>query len=676
MARLRINQGINLTLDASTTDFIVKSLSGPNNSDLMLNARNYGIEIRIDEDNSGNNTFRITKGSGGSITLLELGNNGSLNIRNTLNIGGFDLSLGTFDQVARGNSGPSRALVKDHNATLAINYVGDFVSGVRVDGPGLGIGGTNYVYNTNPSFQIPGADNNAKWLIIRDTASGSGVVSFNNTKDADGNILGSLVWTREGGQIDGHRQVAGIVAAQSGTGAIAGAELRFYTKGSAQPVQRMVINRGGFVGINNTNPDYRLTVEESIKNIAVYIRKTNNGNGGDGSLNGPALLVENSYGNHSWGNLAEFRIGNNGGLDPPNITFTAGWASTGWSIGMAGSNDADFGIVSNRGWRFNSLGTLQLRVKPDGQLITRGTITPGVSSGFAGHINSSNPIKFVNGSAAQEIYVRKIRASASWATNDANDPGDGGGFFSGNLIVNGSTTSSRFISTAPTGTPPLQVSSTTKVNNLNADLLDGYDTSTGATANTVAVRDSNGYLVASGLLGSGSFGLLINARNSGIELRIDEDGVGDDVLKVTKGFNGSSTLLFLDNSGNFTVPGVILARYDHTNRFVVQSYLTPSSITISAAGVYTIASINVYVPSGKSLYLKRVRWASGLLPRIFVSSASSWTGSSGYGDTLLDISLASGNNSERNLNLALYNQSSNPISSGSGFGIWAEFEIR
>ena len=62
MARLRINQGLNLTLDASTTDFIVKNL----------------------------------------------------------NIGGFDLKLGTTDQSSRGNSGQSRALVKHNNATLVI----------------------------------------------------------------------------------------------------------------------------------------------------------------------------------------------------------------------------------------------------------------------------------------------------------------------------------------------------------------------------------------------------------------------------------------------------------------------------------------------------------------------------------------------------------------------------
>jgi hypothetical protein len=372
MARLRINQGLNLTLDASTTDFIVKSLSGANNGILLLNGRNWGVEVRIDEDSSSVDTFRVTKGSNGSTTLLTVENSGNLNI------GGFELKLGTSDQSTRGNTGSSRVLVKDSNATLAINYAGDFSGGTRVDGPGLGVGGVNYVYNTTTSFQIPGADANAKWLIVRDTAFGSGVISFNNTKDYDGNILGSLVWTREGGQSDGHRQVAGIVAVQSGTGGTAGSELRFYTKGPAWPIQRMIINRHGFVGINNTSPDYRLVVDESTKNIAAYIRKTNNGNGG-GSLDGPTLLVENSYGNHSWGNLAEFRIDSSGNNDPPNITFTAGWTSTGWAVGMAGSNDSDFGIVSNRGWRFVSWGTIQLRVKTDGQLITSGTITPGIS---------------------------------------------------------------------------------------------------------------------------------------------------------------------------------------------------------------------------------------------------------------------------------------------------------
>ncbi len=62
--------------------------------------------------------------------------------------------------------------------------------------------------------------------------------------------------------------------------------------------------------------------------------------------------------------------------------------------------------------------------------------------------------------------------------------------------------SGQFISTQATGTAPLVVSSTTVVANLNADLLDGYNTATAATANTVAVRDANGSLTANVLIGS------------------------------------------------------------------------------------------------------------------------------------------------------------------------------
>lgn len=59
-------------------------------------------------------------------------------------------------------------------------------------------------------------------------------------------------------------------------------------------------------------------------------------------------------------------------------------------------------------------------------------------------------------------------------------------------------------STVATGTAPLTVASTTKVTNLNADLLDGFDTSqSAATASTVAVRDSNGAINATHLWTSG-----------------------------------------------------------------------------------------------------------------------------------------------------------------------------
>jgi hypothetical protein len=65
-------------------------------------------------------------------------------------------------------------------------------------------------------------------------------------------------------------------------------------------------------------------------------------------------------------------------------------------------------------------------------------------------------------------------------------------------------TAPRFTSTVSTGTAPLTVSSNTLVSNLNADLLDGFNTATANTANTVAVRDASGNVNANFFIGNGS----------------------------------------------------------------------------------------------------------------------------------------------------------------------------
>jgi hypothetical protein len=57
---------------------------------------------------------------------------------------------------------------------------------------------------------------------------------------------------------------------------------------------------------------------------------------------------------------------------------------------------------------------------------------------------------------------------------------------------NSSFSVKQLTSTAPNGTKPFIVTSTTKVDNLNADLLDGMTTTSAATVSTVAARDING----------------------------------------------------------------------------------------------------------------------------------------------------------------------------------------
>ncbi|NDC83613.1 hypothetical protein EB093_08150 [bacterium] len=82
--------------------------------------------------------------------------NGSLTALGNITNGGFDFMLGNSDQVNRGNSGSSRALVKDGSATLVVNYANDFGGGVRVD--------------SDLAFKDSGDG-----LIYKDTASGSSI---------------------------------------------------------------------------------------------------------------------------------------------------------------------------------------------------------------------------------------------------------------------------------------------------------------------------------------------------------------------------------------------------------------------------------------------------------------------------------------------------------------------
>lgn len=215
-----------------------------------------------------------------------------------------------------------------------------------------------------------------------------------------------------------------VTAAKLAPGAVVGHLGYTPVNKAGDTIGNLIVN--GFVGINRTNPDWRFVVEEPANRIAVAIRKTNNGNGGN-AWDGPALLVEQTYGNHSWGNVAEFRVNDVWTTDPPNITFTAGWTSVGWAVGMAGNNDSDFAIVTNRGYRYGNFGTVQLRVKPNGNVEVSGEILGRynhqnrfVVSAFAGQDISvgGNAFvvlgrTFVTVPSGRSLFIRRVRAYAT-----------------------------------------------------------------------------------------------------------------------------------------------------------------------------------------------------------------------------------------------------------------------
>lgn len=64
--------------------------------------------------------------------VLKVTSAGTLETAGELHGGGYDLRLGFADQVTRGNSGDSRALVKEVGSKLIVNYAGDFTGGVEV----------------------------------------------------------------------------------------------------------------------------------------------------------------------------------------------------------------------------------------------------------------------------------------------------------------------------------------------------------------------------------------------------------------------------------------------------------------------------------------------------------------------------------------------------------------
>jgi len=74
---------VNKAGDTMSGSLTVPSLLGPDNANLLINGRNYGVEIRIDEDSDGGDTFRITRGSGGSTTLMLVQDTGNVGIGTT-----------------------------------------------------------------------------------------------------------------------------------------------------------------------------------------------------------------------------------------------------------------------------------------------------------------------------------------------------------------------------------------------------------------------------------------------------------------------------------------------------------------------------------------------------------------------------------------------------------------
>jgi hypothetical protein len=148
----------------------------------------------------------------------------------------------------------------------------------------------------------------------------------------------------------------------------------------------------------------------------------------------------------------------------------------------------------------------------------------------------------------------------------------------GNLAATGNISGLRLISNVATGTAPLTVSSTTVVSNLNADLLDGFNTATANTASTVAVRDANGNLSANFFTGNGS-------QLTGIITSVSNVSNGNSNLNIPSA-NGNVNISAVGNANILIVTG--------TGVNVAGTLNTGSGvITGNGSGLSAIAGANI-----------------------------------------------------------------------------------
>ena len=212
-------------------------------------------------------------------------------------------------------------------------------------------------------------------------------------------------------------------------------------------------------------------------------------------------------GNVAGGNLvsANFVAGTLTTAAQPNITSVGSLTSltvtgniTGGNIDTAGVITATGNITGGNLSGTNVTGTLTTAAQPNitsvgtlTSLAVTGNITGGNVAG--GNLVSANFLTGTLTTAAQPNITSVGTLTGLGVT---------GNITGGNLNTAGLVVASRLESNIATGTAPLTVASTTLVTNLNADLLDGYNSSITTVANTVVVRDSNGNIDANTFVGN------------------------------------------------------------------------------------------------------------------------------------------------------------------------------
>ena len=177
------------------------------------------------------------------------------------------------------------------------------------------------------------------------------------------------------------------------------------------------------------------------------------------------------------------------------------------------ANNFTGNIVTANQANITNVGTLtQLNVSGLSNLgpVSNVTITGGganyflMTNGSGGLTWNNATLIPVAGSNTQVAYnnAGSFGASAAFTFNQSsnlltvNGNGNFGNLLASQINASANVTAPVFISNVANGTAPLVINSQSRIANLNADYVDGYQTDLGANANTITIRDSNASITA------------------------------------------------------------------------------------------------------------------------------------------------------------------------------------
>jgi hypothetical protein len=358
-----------------------------------------------------------------------------------------------------------------------------------------------------------------------------------------------------------------------------------------------IIGVSGNVTISVNGNANILTVTDTGANISGTLNVTANANVGNiGATNGVFTNVSGNgsslssiTGSNVTGAVAYATTANS--VAGANVSGEVSYAATANSV--AGAN------VSGQVGNAAIAGTVYSSSQPN--ITSVGTLT---SLAVTGDITSGN-VYANSGTIGANLLTGTLTTSSQpniTSVGTLSSLNVTGNIAGGNLNTAGKVVASTLESNVATGTAPFTVASTTKVTNLNADLLDGYSSDTSNTANTVAVRDTNGNLSATYFIGNGSQLTGIDAtsiQNGNSNVKVAANG------NVTISVTGNANIVTITDTGAnvtgyLTVTGNITSANANLGNLATANYISGTLTTAAQPNVTSVGTLSSLSVTGNA----------------------------------------------------------------------------